>query len=235
MQKGSRAAARKLMGNYVIFDMDGTLFDTELLMIQCWERAAAKYGIEGVVAVCHECIGTNARETEEIFLRHYGAQFPICAIRDEVVEDFRNTLETVGPPVKPFVRETLHYLKDAGYHLAVASGTVTELVVKELTKVGHLTCFDCVVGGDMAAHGKPAPDIFLAACEQLGCAPKDAVVVEDSFFGIQAAHAAGSAALMVPDLIPPTEEIRALCRGVFADLSGVLDYFRAQDAAKAGA
>ena len=50
-----------------IFDMDGTLLDTELLMIHCWEKAAEKYGILGVVDVCHECIGTSSAETEHIF------------------------------------------------------------------------------------------------------------------------------------------------------------------------
>ena len=211
------------MKKYIIFDMDGTLLDTELLMIHCWEKAAEKYGILGVADVCHECIGTNSAETEHIFQKHYGQVFPISEIREEVVSDFKTRVDA-GPPLKPFAKEILQYLKSAGFQIAVASSTVSDMVKKELSAVGCLPYFDYIVGGDMASHGKPAPDIFLAACKGLGCNPKETLIIEDSFYGIQAAYAAGAIPLMVPDLIQPSFEIRKLCRGVFADLLEVQKY-----------
>lgn len=212
------------MGKYIIFDMDGTLLDTELLIIRCWETAAEKYGIPGIVPVCRECIGTTYTKTQEILKSRYGQAFPILDILNEVMSDFNGRIESEGPPQKPFAKELLQYLKSVGFQTAVASSTSSGMVKKELEKVGLLKYFDCIVGGEETVQGKLAPDIFLAACKKLGCSPEDAMVVEDSFYGIQAANLAGTIPLMVPDLIAPTPEIVSLCRGVFRDLSEVKKY-----------
>lgn len=227
--KGNGPQPCDFMIRHIIFDMDGTLFDTELLTIQCWERAAQTYGIPNVAAVCRECIGKNAEETQRVFDHYYGDRFPILEIRHEVVAELRRILAVEGPSLKPYAEELLRYLKSEGYHMAVASGTVTDLVRSELAAAGFLSYFDCVVGGDMAPCGKPAPDIFLLACEKMGCSPEDTMIVEDSFSGIRAAHTAGAVTLMVPDLIPPTPEICSLCDGVFDDLSGVQEFIKTYD------
>ena len=204
--------------------MDGTLLDTELLIIRCWEKAAEKYGIPDIVSVCHECIGTTFTKTREILKSHYGHTFPILDILNEVMSDFNGRIESEGPPQKPFAKELLQYLKSVGFQTAVASSTRSDTVRKELEKVDLLRYFDHIIGGEMTARSKPAPDIFLAACKKLGCAPHEAIVVEDSFYGIQAAYSAGTVPLMVPDLISPTPEIASLCRGVFTNLAGVKKY-----------
>ena len=70
------------------------------------------------------------------------------------------------------------------------------------------------IGGDMIERSKPAPDIFMEACRQLNVLPEDSFIIEDSYNGIRAAHAAGAKAIMVPDLLQPTEEIRELVYSV---------------------
>ena len=79
----------------------------------------------------------------------------------------------------------------------------------------------------MVEHSKPNPEIYLLACEEMGVKPEEAYAIEDSPNGIRAAHGAGMKALMVPDMIAPTEEIRSLCTGVFEDLLAVRDYLAA--------
>ena len=74
--------------------------------------------------------------------------------------------------------------------------------------------FSVVIGGDMIERSKPAPDIFMEACRQLNVLPEDSFIIEDSYNGIRAAHAAGAKAIMVPDLLQPTEEIRELVYSV---------------------
>lgn len=81
--------------------------------------------------------------------------------------------------------------------------------------------FDAIIGGDQVTRGKPEPDIFLKACEALRGRPERCVVIEDSKNGIRAAHKAGMIPYMVPDMIAPTEEIRALCAEVLPDLHEV--------------
>ena len=210
---------------YVIFDMDGILFDTELLMIRCYEEVAEEYGLPGVRNVCRKCIGVNAARTQDIFKEHYGEQFPLLEIREKVVSRFRNTVETSGVPIKPYAEQLLRYLKASQYTLALASSTAVETVTRELKQAGFYGYFDQVIGGDMVSRSKPAPDIFLAACAGLGCSPEEAYVIEDSVNGLLAAYAAGTMPLAVPDLIALPDDIRPLCTGVFADLSEVLRFF----------
>ena len=100
------------------------------------------------------------------------------------------------------------------------------MVQKELKEGDLLEFFDVVIGGDMVERSKPAPDIFLMACERLGAVPEETYVIEDSYNGIRAASAANMIAIMVPDLVEPTEEIRKLASEIFPSLVEVKEYFR---------
>lgn len=211
----------------MIFDMDGVIFDTEALMIRCYESVAKEYHLPRVTEVCRKCIGVNEIRTQEIFYEHYGDEVPLLEIRQKVLALFRHTTNTQGVPVKPFADDLLKFLKNDGYSLALASSTITETVMHELKQSGFYDYFDSIIGGDMVSNSKPNPDIFLVACEKLGCAPSEAYVIEDSINGIRAAHAAGTLPLAVPDLIVLPDEIKPLCAYIFSDLSEVLAFFKA--------
>ncbi len=86
--------------------------------------------------------------------------------------------------------------------------------------------FDTVLTLDDVTHGKPAPDLYLLAAARLGYAPEGCVAVEDSNHGVASAHAAGAITIMVPDMVPPTEEARAMCAAVLPDLNAVLAMLR---------
>ena len=115
-----------------------------------------------------------------------------------------------GLPEKPGVHEILEYLKENRIPTALASSTRRTAVMEHLDRAGITSYFQKIICGDMVEHGKPAPDIYLKACEELGAAPGQALAVEDSFNGIRSAYAAGLYTVMVPDQLPPTEEILAL-------------------------
>ena len=98
------------------------------------------------------------------------------------------------------------------------------MVRKELTEAGLIDFFDVLVCGDMIEKSKPAPDIFLKACELLGVDPAECYGIEDSHNGIRASAAAGLHTIMVPDVLAATEEMEKLSEIVLPSLSEVRKY-----------
>ena len=88
---------------------------------------------------------------------------------------------------------------------------------------GILSYFDDIVYGGVVANGKPAPDIYLKACENLGVNPEEAIGIEDSINGVKSSAGAGLYTIMVVDLIEPTEEIRPLANQIFDSLFDVMN------------
>ena len=210
----------------VVFDMDGVIFDTERLVIGFWKEVAKKHNIPNVEHTCIQCLGTNRVRTREIFLENYGADFPFDPYRAEVTELFNTHYKGVPLPTKPGVRELLSYLQEQDIKVGLASSTAQHLVRDEIGTAGLLPYFQTLVCGDMVEHSKPAPDIFLKACEILNADPTKSIAIEDSFNGIRSAHCAGMTPIMVPDQVQPTDEIRTLAFHVMPSLLDVLNWLK---------
>jgi len=232
----------------VIFDMDGVIFDTERFYIECCVPAAEKVGLADMEKVSYECIGLREEETKQKLLDHYGEHAPLKAFEEETFRIFRNRYQQEGLPLKKGVVELLSYLKERGARIAIGSSTRHDVVEMELRDAGLLDYFDALACGDMVEHSKPEPDVFLlakemlddAATEEHGAAETemrdaasteeqgaaaDCIIIEDSFNGVIAAKRAGATVFMVPDLLEPTEEIRAMADKVFYSLVEVKQWF----------
>ena len=201
-----------------IFDMDGVIFDSERLYIDCCIEVAEKLGMDQIVETCHRCIGVTTEVTRAILLETYRDIDLVDRFREQSVALVRSKIDSGLLELKPGVRELLDFLRAKGCHIAIASSTRTDIVEKELADAGLIGYFSAVVGGDRAQRSKPNPDIFLKAAELLGEKPENCVVIEDSFNGIRAAKAAGMTAIMVPDQLVPDEEIRGLADFVLPSL-----------------
>lgn len=210
----------------VVFDMDGVIFDTERLFIEFWKEVAKKHNIPNVEHTCIQCLGTNRVRTREIFLENYGADFPFDPYRAEVTELFNTHYKGVPLPTKPGIRELLNYLQEQDIKVGLASSTAQHLVRDEIGTAGLLPYFQTLVCGDMVEHSKPAPDIFLKACEILNADPTKSIAIEDSFNGIRSAHCAGMTPIMVPDQVQPTDEICTLAFHVMPSLLDVLNWLK---------
>lgn len=202
----------------VIFDMDGVLLDTESVCFECWKRAGQERGIPDADQAYRLCIGSNTNDTMEILRNRYGADFDAPAFYARTGELFHIIEAEKGLALMPYVVECLQGLKKAGFRLSLASSTRTPAVHRQLTAAGIFDFFESIVCGDTVLHSKPAPDIYLKACESLGLSPAGCIAVEDSPNGVRAATAAGMRCVMVPDQIQPSEEIRALAWNIIPSL-----------------
>lgn len=204
-----------------IFDMDGTLLDTERLYQESWRYLANQYGQEHNPAFPLAVCGSNGEKMIEIIREYYPAvnaeQF-----MDDCFSRVARIIET-SILVKPGAREILAYLKEKGVKLAVASSNSHAQIEKNMRLAGLLDDIDAIVGGDEVQNSKPAPDIFQLAAEQLGLATTDCYAIEDGENGLRAGAAAGCTTVMVVDLTPPTKELQCLCAGVYKNLSGLHD------------
>lgn len=208
----------------VIFDMDGVIFDSERATYECWLELSKKYGFNDLWTPYEKCIGVNYEKTKEIFLDFYGDDFPFETYCKEESKNYHLKYDGGNLPIKPGVRELLQYLKEKGDFIAIASSTRTPTVELQISEAGIASFFDRVIGGDQIRRSKPAPDIFLKAAE--GVAADDFYVIEDSYNGIRAASAARMHPIMVPDMLPATDEMKELADVVLPDLTAVIAWLK---------
>ena len=117
-------------------------------------------------------------------------------------------------------------MHNLGRHGTAVFSTRLAVVEEELKQAGLYDYFQVVVGGDQLKRSKPHPDIYLMACEKMKVQPKDAYAIEDSYNGIRAAYSAGMIPVMVPDILPATEEMQKMSAIVLKNLLQAEEYFR---------
>lgn len=207
----------------VVFDMDGVLLDTERLSARCWSEIADELGIPDIDRVYKRCIGRTTPDTMEILREEYGDSLDLDDLYERSRQRIFKYIREDGIPVKPQAGEVLRGLSNRGVPLALASSTRYDTVCAQLKMAGLYEYFNVIIGGDNIANGKPAPDIYLAACESLGVRPENAAAVEDSFNGIRSAHSAGLYTIMIPDMLEPDEELLKLIDLKAKDLKEAFD------------
>lgn len=215
---------RNILYKAVVFDMDGVIFDSERAVMQCWKEVASRHNIPNIEKAILACTGTTMVRTREIMLNLYGADFPYDEYARESSVIFHSRYDGGRLPMKQGVKELLTFLKERGKKIALASSTRQQVVTDELCDAGIIEYFDRIICGDMVSRSKPAPDIFLKACEALNISPSDSYAIEDSYNGIRAAHAGGLHPIMVPDLLPADEEMQSLAEIVLPSLTSVMEY-----------
>ena len=202
----------------VVFDMDGLMLDTERMAERCWAAAASTLGISFDTALIPAMIGRNSRDSRQFVLAHYGDDYPIDTLMQESRSQFDAIAEREGIAVKPGLHALLDWLELVGISRVVATSTRRERALHHLEKCALRSRFHALVGGDEVVLGKPAPEIFLLAADRVGVQPGDCIVLEDSEHGIRGALAAGMIPIMVPDMLPPSDELMARAPLVLASL-----------------
>lgn len=205
----------------VVFDMDGVITDTEKLYRRFQLEEGLKRGVpeDVMIKACERIAGGNKYTNKEPFEKIVGRGIDYWEYRDKMIARLDQYINENGVELKYGVHETLKYLKEKGIKIGLATSTVRERAIGYLVDHKIDIYFDELIFGDMVENGKPAPDIYLKACEMLGVAPREAIAVEDSINGIKSAGVAGLYPVMVIDLIQPNDEIKPFAKQIYEDMT----------------
>jgi HAD superfamily hydrolase (TIGR01509 family) len=206
----------------LVFDMDGLLLDTERLALRALREAGEEIGLAMPEALCRSMIGVAADRSRLLFFEHHGAAAPADALFANAMRRFEAQVDAGLLRLKPGVTALLDRADEASLPCAVATSSARAKALNQLRIAGILERFAAVVTRDDVSHGKPNPDLYLHAARALMTPPGRCLAFEDSYNGVRAAHAAGMSVIMVPDLLPPTDEMRDLCLAIVANLHAVV-------------
>ena len=225
--QAGRGLGREGAGSYlprlvlgVVFDLDGTLLDTEPAYRSAFYAALAECGHTMPAAVYDQLVGLPSTTRRQMLPRIIGHRFDVEPFFQAYYRH-RSLLSSGGVTIKPGAVSLLDRLAGAGIPCAVATSASAATAGAQLARSGLACRFAAVVSRDDVAAGKPAPDSFLAAASRIGVAPASCLALEDTHHGVCAASDAGMMVVMVPDtLAAPADALRRCC-GVVASLEEV--------------
>ncbi len=209
----------------VLFDLDGTLIDTEKYYRVCWKETL-------------ESFGYKVTDEQVLTLRSLGRPFApdhikklvgdpdadykaIRAKRSKLMEEM---IAREGIQLKKGAVELLEYLRSKEIITAVSTASDLDRTTRYLNQVGLYDYFDKLISATMVEYGKPAPDVYLYACKELGLTPSSCIAVEDSPNGVKSAHDAGCNVIMVPDQTEPDEETMKMLWKKAGSLDEIIDF-----------
>lgn len=216
------------MIKYVIFDMDGTLIDTEPFYEQSWNETGKRWGVEVRDMYAEYVCGRSIENVKNTLKERFGENFDSERFMSERMTLYAQLAEK-GLALKVGCREILDFLREHGIPCAVATSTVSDLTYSNLDRVNIRRFFDAVVTGDMVKNGKPSPDIFLEAGRRIGAEAGECIVCEDSYSGIEAASNAKMKPVFIPDRRIPTEETDRLAYATVSSLFEVIELIKKEN------
>jgi len=205
-----------------IFDMDGTLFDSEKIYQSAWLATAKDFGKDRGEELVKEVSGSSEANCRKMIHEFY-PDVDVDKFFKQVVATAVKVFENDGVEIMKGVTEILTYFNEHGVKMAIASSSSIAVISRNIERADIKKFFSAVVSGESVEHGKPAPDIFLKAAEKINLPASECYVFEDSFNGIRGAYAAGCVPVMIPDTVQPTDEIKKLCAAIYPSLTDALN------------
>ena len=209
----------------VIFDMDGLIIDSEEISYACYNSLLEKENLTLSKELYTQFLGKSVENGFHLIEDNYHIHIDVEKALIEFKDIMQKMVEERGVPLKDGLIELLDYLQDNNYKTIIATSS-------NLTRVHQLldneifSRFDDIICGDEVTNGKPNPEVFLRACEKLGVQANEAIVLEDSEAGIQAAHNANIPVICIPDMKYPEQPYLDMTTDILKSLKQVIDYLK---------
>ncbi|MCB7520206.1 HAD family phosphatase [[Clostridium] hylemonae] len=210
----------------VIFDMDGTMFDTEHLSTVTWQMTGEKLKLDINDRLIESFRGGNPAQIRKLFHEALGPDVDYDHVKEVKHAFFEMLTEKDGIPIKKGLFELMDYLREEKIPMAVATSTARARAENIIRRAGAYEYLSVCVCGDAVEKSKPEPDIFWKAAEELGCSPKECLVLEDSTAGVLAGKAAGGYIIYIPDETDVPAEVLDGITGRMGSLLDVIGWIK---------
>lgn len=187
----------------VLFDMDGTLVDTEPYWMVAETELVHSWGGTWTHDDGLQLVG-NGLEVSAAVLQSRGVDLDIATIIDKLTDRVTEQLAEVGVPWRPGAQELLREVREAGVKTALVTMSFRRMA-EQIASYIPFDPFDTIVSGDEVESPKPHPEAYLTAARRLGVEASDSIAIEDSLTGLASAVAAGTIAIGVPHMVPLPE------------------------------
>lgn len=210
----------------VIFDLDGTLIDTEKYFRINWPKAFAHFGYK-MTDEQYLSIRSLGKPFVQKTLKEYSGDpafdyEKVVSYRAELMEE---SLEKYGLETKSGAVELLSFLKEKGIICAIATASPVDRSERYLKKAGIFSYFDRIISARNMKEGKPSPDVYQYAVKELNLNPEECFAVEDSPNGVLSASRAGLKVIMVPDQAPAEDDVKDLLFAEVSNLEEIKKFF----------
>ena len=211
----------------IIFDMDGLLVDSEPVWHEVEVELIESLGYDYSKELRDSGVGMRVDEFAAILQQHYPRLGESPAAIEAAITGRMMSLPAGRIQARQGADELLRYVAELGIPRAIASSSTQRIIEHFVRLMGWDALIPQRYSAEFVARGKPAPDIYLHAADQLGCAPESCLALEDSRFGTQAALAAGMTCYTVPDLSHSSiEDFADINDRIYGNLNEILDEFR---------
>ena len=204
--------------------MDGTLLDTERVAQQAFFTACDELGVAPRTDLLKRCVGAAEPIARQVLKDGYGPGLDCERFFQAWNRNFNSLSRLMPAPLKEGAVALLDAVAQLGLPMAIATSSGTSDAIEKLQQAGLLGRFKTVIGADQVRRPKPDPEVYLKAADFLGVDPRACLALEDSEYGVRAAHAAGMTVIQVPDLTEPSADLRSLGHIVLASLKEVAGY-----------
>ena len=188
----------------VLWDMDGTLVDSEEYWLSSEQNLAQEFNGTWEAQDGLDLIGMSLYDSTKVMKAKMGLELEPDEIINRLTDDVVAQL-AVSIPWRPGAQELLRELKRRGIKTALVTMSMKRMAESVVDQI-PFKAFDVIVAGDMVSEGKPHPEPYLMAARLLGVAPEDCVAFEDSHTGLSSAEAAGTKAVGVTNIVPLPEK-----------------------------
>ena len=202
----------------VLFDMDGTLIDTERMGAASWDHAGEEVGLFVSEDVKRRMVGRNMLDIRSMVEEALPGE-DVDPLLERANFHYHRLVTESAPPIKPGAVELLEWLQERSVPMALATSSRADQAEDKLGRTGLRDYFSFLIAGDQIDRGKPHPEIFQRAAEGLGRSIGHCAVFEDSQPGIEAAHCSGAFAVLVPESWPADPDLAFFAHRVLRNLT----------------